>query len=87
MWKIKNDSEKIIIHYGYKKWSPQIFDIKWTKDGKTLDGIKTNSYKSQNLHEYYLTITSPTIDDKGKYSCTLTNAVGSVSKDVTLGNI
>lgn len=44
-------------------------------------------YVGGGLLDICLTITSPTKDDKGKYSCTVKNIVGSTSKDVILGNV
>lgn len=60
--------------------------IKWTKDGKKL-GSNTEKYVGGGLDGNYLTITSPTKEDGGIYSCTITNAVGSVSKAVEFGMI
>lgn len=62
---------------------PKVHDIKWSKDDQAL---KKNNKLDEGIHDNQLTILSPTSDDKGKYKCTIVNAVGSVSKDVTLSN-
>lgn len=62
---------------------PKVHDIKWSKNDQAL---KKNKKLNGRIHESQLTILSPTSDDKGKYKCTIVNAVGSVSKDVTLSN-
>lgn len=36
---------------------------------------------------YHFTIMSPTYEDRGNYSCKVTNAVGFLSMNVILGNI
>lgn len=60
--------------------------IEWSKNGQPLQH-DTEKYVGGGIDESCLTITSPTNEDKGNYSCKVTNAVGSVSKDITLGNI
>lgn len=47
--------------------------------------FRNKKYVGGGLNDGYITITSPTKADRGTYSCTVTNAVGSVSKNVTLG--
>lgn len=85
---VSNKQEEITIcyNYGISERSPKAHMIKWTKDGKTL-GSNTEKYVGGGLDSNYLTITSPTKEDRGIYSCTITNAVGSVSKAVELGII
>lgn len=94
-WDITNDSEGLTIHcsYGVPEGSPSIFEVKWTKDGETVDlnnkkiVVGRSSNDGSRLNDSDLTISSPTLEDKGKYLCTVTNAVGSVSRDVTLGTV
>lgn len=57
--------------------------IEWSKNDHTLD---QNNRMEGSLDESCLTIMSPTTKDKGKYTCTITNAIGSVSKETILGN-
>lgn len=87
VWDIKTDKKEltIIYEYGVTRSSPQVFKVKWDKNGKPLNR-ENNRYLGGSLNDKYLTITSPTSDGKGTYSCTVTNAVGSVSKDFTFGN-
>lgn len=81
------DDGAITIEYRYKvsEHSPQVYQEEWTKDCKALDR-KNNKYLGGQLYRNYFTIQSPTLNDKGTYSCTVTNSVGSASKDVTFGN-
>lgn len=74
----------IRIHYGFKKSPPDVTGIKWIKDEVPI--LKRNKkYEGGKLNDSYITITSPTIEDKGNYSCVVENAVGSVQKDVQFG--
>lgn len=60
--------------------------IEWMKNGETLV-LKDKKYDGGGLKDGSITITSPTKADRGIYACTVTNAVGSVSKYVTLGTL
>lgn len=86
MWEISTEKEGITIHYSVPEMSGSVHTPEWTKDGTTLD-CKTHRYVGGTLNDSFITIKSPTINDKGTYLCTVTNEVGSVSKNVTLGNI
>lgn len=61
-------------------------DIKWAKDKEILD-LENKKYVGGSLADDFFIIKSPTEKDEGTYSCTVTNAVGSVSNIVTIGNI
>lgn len=76
--------EEIKIHYGVKKRPPYINEIKWIKDGVSILN-RNRKYNGGELNDSYFTITSPTIEDRGNYSCVVKNAVGSVQKDVRFG--
>nr|XP_034321578.1 uncharacterized protein LOC105323062 [Crassostrea gigas] len=80
---VTTGDEGIIIHYEITGQSPKVQRIDWKKDGQILN---TNVWKyiGGSINDSSLTIRSPTEKDKGKYSCIITNAVGSVSKDVIL---
>lgn len=54
------------------------------KNGENLV-LRNEKYVGGGLNDGFITITSPTKADRGTYSCTVTNAVGSVSKTVKLG--
>lgn len=77
--------QEITIHYncGVPKQSPKVHHIEWSKDGQPLDNNK--KYVGGGVHDNCFTIASPTSEDKGNYSCKVTNAVGSVSKKIFLG--
>lgn len=47
--------------------------------------MRNGKYLGGGLNDGFITITSPSNADRGTYSCTVTNAVDSVSKTVTLG--
>lgn len=66
--------------------SPKVSRIEWSKNGQTLDE-RIISFAESIISESRYKITSPTNEDKGKYSCTIANAVGSVSKEIMLGKI
>lgn len=85
--RVTTGDEGITIHYSYKvlKQSPKVKHINWCKNGKPLDR-KSKKYIGGSLNENCFTITSPTDDDRGTYKCTITNVVGSVSKEVIFGN-
>lgn len=86
VWDIKTDKELTIIYkYGVTQSSPQVYEVKWAKNGEPLNR-ENNRYLGGRLNDDFLTITSPTSDGKGTYSLTVTNAVGSVSKEFTFGN-
>lgn len=82
----KKEGITILFNYGVPKESPSVFEVKWTKNGETLD-LKNQKYLGGRLNDCYLTISSPNLEDKGKYLCTVTNAVGSVSNEVQLGTV
>lgn len=83
---VTTGEEGIIIHYEVGGQSPEVQRIEWKKDGQVLD---TNAGRNVggSINDSSLTIRLPTEEDKGKYSCEIANAVGSVSKDVMLGNV
>lgn len=79
--------EGITVHYKYEVRgnSPTVNHIAWTKNGDRIR-IDNTKYIGGDLNDTYLTITSPTQDDVGQYTCTIANAVGEVSKSLSLGN-
>lgn len=85
---VTSGPEGITIHYkcGALEQSPIVHQIEWSKNGQQLDN-NSKKYVGGSLHDSCLTITSPTDDDKGIYSCKVTNPVGSVSENISLGNI
>lgn len=85
VWKVTTDIDGINIHYEVEDKRPNVFNIKWTRNGKLLDFENTN-YAGGSLEDKILRIASPTVADRAKYCCTITNAVGSASMDITLGN-
>lgn len=82
---VTTGDEGIIIFYEISGQSPEVQRIDWKKDGQVLN-TNVCKYSGGSINDSSLTIRLPTEEDKGKYSCIITNAVGSVSKDVMLGN-
>lgn len=80
------EDEEIKIHYsvGVSENSPHVQDITWSKNGLPMY-IEYVKFFGGSLHDSCLIINSPSEDDKGKYSCTVTNAVGSETKHIVLG--
>lgn len=60
--------------------------LQWTKNGLKLN-LMNEKYLGGGLNDGCLTIKSPTTNDQGTYCCTVSNAVGSESQEVKLGNI
>lgn len=83
---VTTEDEGITIHYsfGVSENSPQVKNIIWSKNGQPMY-IKYDKFIGGSLHDSYLVIKSPSEDDIGKYACTVTNAVGSKTKDIVLG--
>ncbi|XP_056017067.1 neuronal cell adhesion molecule-like [Ostrea edulis] len=77
--------EGITVHYKYEVRgnSPTVNHIAWTKNGDRIR-IDNTKYIGGDLNDTYMIITSPTQDDVGQYTCTIANAVGEVSKSLSL---
>lgn len=79
---------EIYIHYVFNvsENSPTVNDMKWSKDHSFLE-LTSNKYRGGGLADNCVTILRPGEDDKGLYTCTVSNAVGPVSKSIKLGTI
>lgn len=84
VWDVTTGMDGIKIHYGVKKRPPYAYEIKWIKDKVPILN-RNKKYEGGELNDCYFTITSPTTEDRGNYSCVIQNAVGSVQKDVKFG--
>ncbi|XP_062592258.1 titin-like [Saccostrea cucullata] len=73
----------ITILYNIENTSPVIEKIEWTKDKKRLE-MDPTKYKGGGITDNYLEILSPSENDAGEYKCTVSNAVGSVVKQIVL---
>lgn len=74
----------ITIRYKVLERSSQLSEILWLKNEEILD-LKNTKYVGGGLKDGFITITSPTIADRGTYLCSVTNDVGFASKRVKLG--
>lgn len=83
VWKVTTSSEEIAINYSYvvPESSPKVQKIQWSRDGTILN-LKNTKYDGGGLTDSSLTIMSPNEEDKGNYSCTVSNAVGSVTNNL-----
>lgn len=84
VWDVTTGMDGIIIHYGLKKRPPYVNEIKWMKDEVPISN-RNNKCEGGGLNESCFTITSPTIEDRGNYSCIAKNAVDCAKKNVQLG--
>lgn len=82
---VRPGDKGITIHYRYSvtHQSPKVKYIEWRKNGELLE-TNNERFTGGSINDKTLTIMRPTEDDRGKYSCIVTNAVGPVSMDVTL---
>lgn len=78
----------ITIHYEYEVTSnsPNVHHVAWKK-GKMVLCIDNLKYTGGGIHDRYMTITSPSTDDAGPYTCVVANAVGAVLESLSLGNV
>lgn len=85
---VTEEDNGIKIHYsvGVSENSPKVKNVIWRKNDQLLD-IKYDKLFGGGFKDSCLVIRSPSEDDKGTYSCTVTNAVGSVTKDIKLGRL
>lgn len=61
-----------------------IKDIRWTKNNSELQ-VPCDKYRGGEKADSCITILMAGEDDMGLYTCTVWNAVGSVSKNIKLG--
>lgn len=85
---VETHNEGITIYYSFRvsEKSPKVQNIEWSKNGQPLN-IKCDKFLGGRLNDSCLVLRSPSGNDKGKYSCTVTNAVRSVTKDIVLGRL
>lgn len=84
---VESKTEQLYIHYVFRVLdnSPNVKEIKWTQNASVLD-LSNDKYHGGGLADSCIKILSPGEEDKGEYTCTVSNAVGSVSKRVELGS-
>lgn len=80
---VTSENDEIHIYYVLKKIFPIVKELKWTKNTLMLD-LSNDKYRGGGLADNFITITNPSEEDKGEYTCTVSNAVGSVSKILKL---
>lgn len=85
---VTKERDAIIIHYNHRvpERLPEAFDIKWSKDGEDID-LKNKKYVGGKLEDNSIMINPMAPEDKGCYSCTVTNDVGSFSRELIFGNV
>lgn len=86
IWKVTTEIKRIINYCRVLESSPKLNPIKWMKNEETLV-LRNRKCVGGGLNNGFITIKSPTKADRGTYFCTVTNAVDSVSKNITLGII
>lgn len=81
---VSSGSEGLTIHFncGVLERSPKVHLIEWSKNDKQLEN--DNKYVVGGKDDRHLTIKSPTYEDRGNYTCKVTNLVGSKSKNIML---
>ncbi|XP_062616794.1 titin-like [Saccostrea cucullata] len=79
----ERDDINILYKYEISQDIPKVHHIAWTKNDKVLK-IDNMKYIGGDLKDNLLKITSPSVEDRGRYTCTITNAVGSVSESLIL---
>lgn len=86
--RVTTGHEEITIHYnfGVIHQSPRVRHIEWSKNDQPLD-YDSKKYLGGGILDSRFTIMSPTYEDRGNYSCKVTNAVGTVTKNIMLGNV
>lgn len=85
---VTSGSEGLTIHLSFRvsEQSPNVHLIEWSKNDQQLDK-DSNKYVAGGVDDGDLTIKSPTYEDRGNYICKVTNAVGSESRNIMLGNV
>ncbi|XP_062618762.1 uncharacterized protein LOC134280370 [Saccostrea cucullata] len=75
----------ITLNYKYKvsQDSPEVDHIAWTRNGDALN-IDQIKYVGGGLLDTYFSITSPTCEDRGTYTCIVGNAVGNIAESLLL---
>lgn len=86
--RVTTGDEEITIHCSFKvlQLSPKVQGIEWRRNDTILER-NNKTFVGECVKESCFTITSPTKEDTGKYSCFVSNAVGSVQKHVFIGNV
>lgn len=86
--KVTSEKDGVVIHvrYSVSDQSPAVDEIKWTKDEQLLQTrTEKYSYNKGTQYDATLTIHNPTRSDCGKYTCTVSNPVGAVTKSIIIG--
>lgn len=84
VWDVTTEMDGIRIHYDFTKRPPYGNEIKWMKDEVPILN-RNKKFEGGGLNESYFTITSPTIEDRGIYSCIAINAARSARMNIQLG--
>lgn len=84
---VTSKTEELYIHYVFRVLgnSPNVIEIKWAQNASVLD-LPNDKYRGGGLADNCIEILSPGEEDKGEYTCTVSNVVGPVSKSVNLGS-
>lgn len=84
---IKNRAVRLIGKVFVNDWSPEIQNIKWTKDGQDIESEEEENAKYSKENGSSLTINKVNHNDAGSYQLTTTNAVGSSRSQIVLGTV
>lgn len=84
---VRANNKDVHINYVFKVSSdvPDVKEIKWSKDNLELY-LPNAKYNGGGLKDSYFAILNAGEKDQGIYTCIVSNAVGSVSKQVLIGS-